>query len=94
MIGATAVGVLAFAFLRGSSDFALLGPGSSRDAISIIAWAVPLLAAGAIGADLVFRFAEDTNVALHDALRFYPAIAVFIEIVLHAIPIALLVAAR
>ena len=40
-------------------------------------------AAAAIGADLVFRFAEDTNVAMPDALRFYPAIALFVELVLH-----------
>ena len=70
----------------------MLGPGASRDAVSIIAWAVPLLAAAAIGADLVFRYAEDTNVAMPDALRFYPAIAVFVEIALHAVPIAVLVA--
>ena len=45
----------------------------------------------AIAADLVLRFAEDTNVALPDALRFYPAIAVFVESALHIVPIAVLV---
>ena len=70
----------------------MLGPGAGSDAVSIIAWAVPLLAAAAIGSDLVFRYAEDTNVALPDALRFYPAIAVFVEIALHVVPIAVLVA--
>lgn len=80
------------AYLQGISDFAVQGPGAGRHLASIIAWAVPLFAAAAIGADLVLRFAEDTNVALPDALRFYPAIAVFVEIALHVVPIAGLVA--
>ncbi len=92
MMLAALLGVIAVAYLQGNSDFTMLGPGESRDAVSIIAWAVPLLAAAAIGADLVLRFPEDTNVALPDALRFYPAIAVFVESALHVVPIAVLVA--
>jgi hypothetical protein len=91
MTGVAIVGSVAMAYLQGISDFAVLGPGTSREAVSVIAWAVPLLAVAAIGADLVLRFAEDTNVALPDALRFYPAIAVFVEVVLHTVPIAVLV---
>ena len=86
------VGVIAMAYLQGTSNFAVFGPGAWRDVISITAWAVPLLAAAAIGADLVLRYAEDTNVAMPDALRFYPAIAVFVEITFHVVPIAVLVA--
>ena len=92
MVGASVVGVFTMGHLQGTSDFALLGPGSPRDVISIMSWTVPALAAAAIGADLVLRYPEDTNVAMPDALRFYPAIAVFVEIVLHAVPIAALVA--
>jgi hypothetical protein len=92
MILAASVGAIAMASLQGNSDFAMLGPGESRDAVSIIAWAVPVLAAAAIGADLLLRFPEDTNVAVPDALRFYPAIAVFVECALHVVPIAGLVA--
>jgi hypothetical protein len=92
MTGAVIVGVVALGYLQGSSDFAVFGPGSWKDAVSIIAWAVPLLAAAAIGGDLVFRYAEDTHVAVPDALRFYPAIAMFVEVALHAVPIAVLVA--
>ena len=92
MILAASVGAIAMASLQGNSDFAMLGPGESRDAVSIIAWAVPVLAAAAIGADLLLRFPEDTNVAVPDALRFYPAIAVFVESALHVVPIAGLVA--
>ncbi len=92
MTGATIVGFGTIAYLEQASDFAVLGPGPWRDAVSVIAWMVPLLAAAAIGADLVLRYAEDTNVAMPDALRFYPAIAVFVEVVLHAVPIAVLVA--
>jgi hypothetical protein len=86
------VGVIAMAYLQGTSDYAVLGPGGWRNAVSIIAWAVPLLAAAAIGSDLLLRYAEDTNVAMPDALRFYPAIAVFVEIAFHAVPIAVLIA--
>jgi hypothetical protein len=92
MTGATIVGLGTIAYLEQASDFAVVGPGPWRHAVSIISWTVPLLAAAAIGADLVLRYAEDTNVAMPDALRFYPAIAVFVEIVLHAVPIAVLVA--
>ena len=92
MILATLVGAIAMASLQGRSEFAILGPGESRDAVSIIAWAVPLLTVAAIGADLVLGFPEDTNVAVPDALRFYPAIAVFVECALHVVPIAGLVA--
>jgi hypothetical protein len=85
------VGTIVMGALQQRSDFAVLGPGSSSDAARFIAWTVPLFAAASIGADLVVRFAEDVNVAMPDALRFYPAIAVFVEIVLHLIPIAVLV---
>ncbi|MEZ5096380.1 MAG: hypothetical protein R2731_09830 [Nocardioides sp.] len=51
----------------------------------------PLLAIVAFDADLVFGFDKDTNVALPDAFSFYPAIALFVELVLHAVPIAVLV---
>lgn len=92
MSGVAVVGAIAMAHLQRTSDFAVLGPGAWRDVVSIIVWAVPLLAAVAIGSDLVFRYEEDTNVAMPDALRFYPAIAVFVENALHVVPIALLVA--
>ncbi len=93
MAGASVAGTAAIVYLQEASDFALLGPGGWREAISIIAWTVPLAAAVAIGADLVLRYPEDINVAMPDALRFYPAIAVFVEIALHAVPVAVLVAA-
>jgi hypothetical protein len=86
------IGAIAMAHLQAISDFEVVGPGLGRDAASVIAWAVPLLAAAAIGADLLLRFPEDTNVAMHDALRFYPSIAVFVEVALHVLPVAVLVA--
>ncbi len=93
MVGASLAGLLALASLQRGSDFAVLGPGAAIDAATTIARVVPLLASAAVVADLVFRFPEDTNVEMPDALRFYPAIAVFVEMVLHAVPIAVLVAA-
>jgi hypothetical protein len=92
MIGVAVVGVVATAYLREVSDFAVHGPGGWREAVGTVVVVVPLLGAAAISADLVLRFAEDTNVAMPDALRFYPSIAVFVEIALHLVPIAVLVA--
>ena len=92
MTAAAIVGVVSIALLQGNSDFAIVGPGTWRAATSIVAWIVPLLAAAAICADLVVRYPEETNVAMPDALRFYPAIAVFVEIMLHVVPIVVLVA--
>jgi len=92
MVGMAVVGVVAMAYLQASSDLAVVGPGDGRSAAAVVAWAVPLLAAAAIAADVVFRFAEDTNVAWPDALRFYPAIGVFVDVALRTVPIAVLVA--
>ena len=92
MAGAAVVGFVAIAYLDRASSFAVLGPRPSGEAAAIIVFAVPVLAALAIGADLLLRFDEDMNVAMPDALRFYPSIAVFVELVLHAAPLAVLVA--
>lgn len=90
--GICAVGAVALAHLQASSEFAMVGPGSWSDAASVVGWAVPLFALVAIGADVVVGYPEDMNVAWPDAVRFYPAIAVVVEIALHVIPIAVLVA--
>ena len=92
MAGTAVVGAMAMTHLQGTTDLAVLVSGARRDVASILAWAVSLLAAAAIGSDLVFRYDEDLNVAMPDALRFYPAIAVFVEIALHVVPVAVLVA--
>ena len=92
MIGTSVVGVFALGHLQGTSDFAVLGPGSRSEVIGIMSWTVPALAVVAIGADLIVRYPEDINVAMPDALRFYPGIAMFVEITFHAVPIAALVA--
>ena len=91
MAGAMVIGGFAIAYLQGTSEFAFSGPGSWTDALVVVVRAVPLFAASAIGADIVFRYPEDMNVAMPHALRFYPAIAVFMEAVVHALPIAVLV---
>lgn len=86
------VGIVAMASLQATSDLAVVGPGPPADALRVIAVAVPLLAAAAVAVDVVVGFPEDMNVALPDALRFYPSVAVFVELVLHVVPIAALVA--
>ena len=48
MTGVAVVGTVAYGLSPGISDFAVLGPGTSREAVSIIAWAVPLLAVAAM----------------------------------------------
>ena len=91
VVAAVAAGAVALAHLQAISDLAVVGPGGWRDAAVVLAWAVPLLALVAVAADVVLRFPEDTNVALPGALRFYPAIAVFVEVALHLVPVAVLV---
>ncbi len=91
MVAVAFVGVAGMGYLQGSSDFAASGPGAASGAAVVVAWSVPLLAAAAIAADLVLRFDEDMNVKMPDALRFYPVIAVFVEIMLHLVPLAVLV---
>ncbi len=92
MVAGGIVGIAAMAHLQGTSDLAVLGPGGSADAVRAIAVAVPLLAAAAIAADVLVGFPQDMNVTMPDALRFYPAVAVFVELVLHVAPVAALVA--
>jgi len=92
MIGAVVVGAFAMGHLQRTSTFAVIGPGTSRAGFAVVAISVPLLAAAAIAADTILRFPVDMNVALPDALRFYPAIAVFVESAFHVIPLTALVA--
>ena len=92
IVGAVVGGVVAIAYLQAASGFRVSSPGSASHALRVVSWAVPLLACIAIGADLLLRYPRDTHVALPDAIRFYPAMAVLVEMVLHALPLAFLVA--
>ena len=91
MTGTALIGAGAMAYLQNSTSLDVIGPGSSTGAILAIAWMVPLFTLAAIGADLSLGYPEDTNVAMPNALRFYPAIAIFVELALHVTPIAGLV---
>lgn len=84
------LGLVALGHLGAVSDFAVVHPPRWGPALRFIAWAAPAFTVAAIGADVVFRYAEDTNVGLPHALRFYPAVAVFAELAFHVLPLALL----
>ncbi len=92
MTGIAVVGVIAMAYLQGTSDFAGARPRRVEGRRLDHRLGGTATRSSRVGSDLVFRYAEDTNVAMPDVLQVDPAIAVFVEIAFHAVPIAVLVA--
>ncbi len=90
-ITASAVGLIVMAYLMSRSQFVVFDRSSAGESALFIAKTVPLFAAVAIGADLIWRHPEDINVPLPDALFFYPSIGFIVEVFLHALPLALLI---
>lgn len=84
------LGLVFLGYLQATSHFFVFGPGRAGAAARFIAVAAPVFASTAIAADVVLRYPEDTNVPMPDALRFYPAIAVVVEVALHVVPVAVL----
>lgn len=93
MLGVAAAALVSLPYLASRGWPMLPEPGTIGEAAVLTAVAVPLFLAAAVGADLILRFPEDMNAPLPDALLFYPAIGFLVEVVLHAVPLALLVAA-
>ena len=91
MVAVGAVALAALPYLRRHARFEVITRDGLRSGIRFAFVATPLFAASAIAADLVLRYPEDMNVAVPEALLFYPAIAFLVEVLLHALPLALLV---
>ena len=90
-LAATAVvGAASVAFLRSRFGFEIW---TSARGVGVAAALATVFAAWQVCADLfVTRFPRDINVPFPQSLLFYPAIGYTVEVVLHALPLALLLA--
>jgi len=84
------VGVVSLGVLQSRGWFAIVSPGRSRRGLAVAAGLATLFAVVVVPADLLIRFPRDLNVPLPQSLFFYPAIGYVVEIVFHALPLALL----
>lgn len=92
MIAVSALAFVSLAYLRSHGSFEIVSGEGVLSGLRFTAVAVPLFAVAAIGADLLLRYPRDMNVPAPDAFFFYPAIGFLVEVCLHAVPLALLVA--
>jgi uncharacterized membrane protein len=89
--GVLGVSALAFPVLRHLDSRGWALTDWSRTAWTFVAAGAILFGLVAIIADVALRFPEDLNLPTPEALAFYPVIAWAVEIVLHALPVALLI---
>ena len=92
MIIVSALAFVSLAYLRTQGPFEIVDGEGVLAGLRFTAVVAPLFALVAIGADLLMRYPRDMNVPPPDAFFFYPAIGFLVEVCLHAIPLALLVA--
>ena len=92
MIMVSALAFVSLTYLRSHGSFEIVSGEGLLGGLRFAAVAAPLFAAAAISADLLLRYPEDMNVPIPDAFFFYPAIGFLVEVCLHAIPLALLIA--
>ena len=86
----TIVGALSLRFLVERGWFQILSTGSRRRGLLLSAGLATLFAAIVVPADFLIRFPQDMNVPLPQSLLFYPVIGYVVELVFHALPLALL----
>ena len=92
MILVSGLAFVSLGYLRSHSAFAIIGGGRALDSLRFTVWVAPLFALAAISADLLLRYPRDMNVGAPDAFAFYPVIGFLVEVCLHAVPLALLIA--
>lgn len=92
MIAVSALGFVSLADLRSRASFQIARRDDVLAGCRFTAVLVPLFTLAAVGADLLFRYPRDMNVPAPDAFAFYPAIAFLVEVCLHAVPLAVLIA--
>ena len=92
MIVVSALAFVSLAYLRSHGSFEIVSGEGVLAGLRFTAVVAPLFAVAAIGADLLLRYPRGMNVPAPDAFFFYPAIGFLVEVCLHAVPLALLVA--
>lgn len=88
----TAVSFGSLGFLHSRGWFQILAKGKGRQGVVVSAAIATLFAIAVVPADLIIRFPQDMNVAPPQSLFFYPAIGYVVEVALHALPLAILLA--
>ncbi len=90
LVAISSCGWVALYVLNRKGYFVLSRPESRRSGIIVAVWlAIPFMVLVTI-ADLTAGFPRGINVGLPDSLLFYPAMGYVVELLLHAIPLALL----
>lgn len=90
---ATALGAAALAALARIADFRPAAAPGARRTFVPVAVVTTAFAFAMIGADLVWRFPVDINIALPQALLLYPVMGLIAEAVFHLVPLAVLLGA-
>lgn len=86
---AGAIGAVCLASLIRLGGFQILRRGSTVRGIAIGAGLATVLGVAIVIADIVFRYPEDINAPMPQALAFYPSIGLVAEIVFHILPLAI-----
>jgi hypothetical protein len=86
---AGAIGAPCLAGLRRLDGFDILRRGSTMRGIAVGAGLATVLGVAIVIADIIFRYPEDLNAPLPQALAFYPSIGLVAEIVFHILPLAI-----
>ena len=93
VVAAAGIGALALWFLQVNTEFAILKGWRTLRGMTWSVFLATVLAGTIIAADLVFRYPQDINVPVPEALLFYPAIGFVAEIAFHVLPLAILLLA-
>lgn len=92
MVGGFLLGIASLGYLTARDWFEPVDTTGHGSWLGFVGGFALLFAAVAVTADVVLRFPSDTNVPWPDAFLFYPTVAFFVEVFLHAAPLALAVA--
>lgn len=92
VIATTVAGGVALAWLRSRFGFRVLRGRATLRGVAVSAILASGLAVSVVIADAVLRYPEDMNVALPQALAFYPTVGYVAELLFHVLPLALTLA--
>ena len=86
---AGAIGAVCLAGLRRLGGFEILRRGSTMRGMAVGAGLASVLGVAIVIADIIFRYPEDINAPMPQALAFYPSIGLVAEIVFHILPLTI-----
>ncbi len=86
---AGALGAVSLGALRRLDGFEILRRGSTMRGMAVGAAFATVLGVAIVIADIVFRYPEDINAPMPQALAFYPSIGLVAEIVFHILPLTI-----